>query len=39
MVLDRLPLAGLPGVATSDVPVSGFASAKLHVGGGPNAPN
>src|SRR5262249_15088209 len=31
VVLDKLPLAGLPGIATSDVPVSGFASAKLHV--------
>ena len=38
VVLDRLPLAGLPGVATSDVPVSGFASAKLHVGGRPESP-
>ena len=38
MVLDRLPLAGLPGIATSDVPVSGFASAKLHVGGRPDRP-
>ncbi len=38
VVLDRLPLAALPGVATSDVPVSGFASAKLHVGGRPDRP-
>jgi hypothetical protein len=38
VVLDKLPLAGLPGVATSDVPVSGFASAKLHVGGRPDRP-
>ena len=38
VVLDRLPLAGLPGIATSDVPVSGFASAKLHVGGRPDRP-
>ena len=30
--------AGLPGVATSDVPVSGFVSAKLHVGGRPDRP-
>src|SRR5262245_18161600 len=38
VVLDKLPLAGLPGVATSDVPVSGFASAKLHIGGRPDRP-
>jgi hypothetical protein len=38
VVLDRLPLAGLPGIATSEVPVSGFASAKLHVGGRPDRP-
>ena len=38
VVLDKLPLAGLPGIATSDVPVSGFASAKLHVGGRPDRP-
>jgi len=38
VVLDKLPLAGLPGVATSEVPVSGFASAKLHVGGRPDRP-
>jgi autotransporter translocation and assembly factor TamB len=38
VVLDKLPLAGLPGVATSDVPVSGFASAKLHIAGRPDRP-
>jgi autotransporter translocation and assembly factor TamB len=38
VVLDRLPLAGLPGIATSDVPVAGYASAKLHVGGRPDRP-
>jgi hypothetical protein len=38
VVLDRLPLAGLPGIATSEVPVTGFASAKLHVGGRPDRP-
>jgi hypothetical protein len=38
VVLDKLPLGGLPGIATSDVPVSGFASAKLHVGGRPERP-
>jgi len=38
VVLDKLPLAGLPGVATSDVPVAGTASAKLHVGGRPDRP-
>ena len=38
VVLDKLPLAGLPGIATSDVPVAGFASAKLHVGGRADRP-
>ena len=38
VVIDRLPLAGLPGVAEAGVPVSGFASAKLHVGGRPESP-
>ncbi len=38
VVLEKLPLAGLPGVASADVPVAGFASAKLHVGGRPESP-
>jgi hypothetical protein len=38
IVLDRLPLAGLPGLASADVPMSGYASARLHVGGRPDRP-
>ena len=38
VVLDKLPLAGLPGVADAGVPVSGTVSAKLHVGGRPDRP-
>jgi autotransporter translocation and assembly factor TamB len=38
VVMDKLSLAGLPGLAESDVPVSGFASARLHVGGRPDRP-
>jgi len=38
VVIDKLSLTGLPGLAESDVPVSGFASAKLHVGGRPDRP-
>ena len=38
VVLDKLPLAGLPGVADAGVPVSGSVSAKLHVGGRPDRP-
>jgi hypothetical protein len=36
--LERVPLAGLPGIADSGVPVSGFVSAELHVGGTPARP-
>ncbi len=38
VVLDRLPLAGLPGVADAGVPVAGQVSAKLHIGGTPVRP-
>jgi hypothetical protein len=38
VIVDKMPLVGLPGVATSGVPVSGFASAKVHVGGRPDRP-
>ncbi len=38
VALSKFPLATLPGVATSDVPVSGFVSAKLHVAGRPERP-
>jgi autotransporter translocation and assembly factor TamB len=38
VVLDKLPLEGLPGVADAGVPVSGFVSARLHVGGRPDRP-
>ncbi len=38
VVLDKLPLAGLPGVVDAGVPVSGSVSAKLHVGGRPDRP-
>jgi hypothetical protein len=38
VVLDRLPLAGLPGIADAGVPMSGSVSAKLHVGGTPVRP-
>ena len=38
VALSKVPLATLPGVATSDVPVSGFVSAKLHVAGRPERP-
>ena len=38
VALSKFPLATLPGVATSDIPVSGFVSAKLHVAGRPERP-
>ncbi|HVZ87612.1 MAG TPA: translocation/assembly module TamB domain-containing protein [Polyangia bacterium] len=38
LVLARFPLATLPGVADAGVPVSGFVSAHLHVGGRPDRP-
>lgn len=38
VVLDKLPLAGLPGIADAGIPISGLASAKLHVGGRPDRP-
>jgi hypothetical protein len=38
VVLDKLPLAGLPGVADSGVPVEGTVSAAVHVGGRPERP-
>jgi hypothetical protein len=36
--LDRVPLAGLPGIADAGVPVSGVVSANLHVSGTPKRP-
>jgi hypothetical protein len=36
--LDRVPLAGLPGIAEAGVPVSGVVSANLHVSGTPKRP-
>ena len=33
VALSKFPLATLPAVAASDIPVSGFVTAKLHVGG------
>ena len=38
VALSKFPLAAIPGVATSNVPVSGFVSAKLHVAGRPEQP-
>jgi hypothetical protein len=38
VTIDKLPLAGLPGVADSGVPVAGVVNAKLHLGGRPERP-
>jgi TamB, inner membrane protein subunit of TAM complex len=38
LVLRKLPIEGLPGVAQAGVPVSGLVSARLHVGGRPDRP-
>ena len=38
LTLAKFPLAAIPGVATSDIPVSGFVSARLHVAGRPERP-
>jgi hypothetical protein len=38
VVLSKLPIAGLPGVATAGIPVSGLVSARLHLGGRPDRP-
>ena len=38
LTVKRLPIEGLPGVADSGVPMSGFVSAGLHVGGRPERP-
>jgi hypothetical protein len=38
LVIADLPLESLPGVADSGVPVTGRASARLHVGGRPDRP-
>jgi hypothetical protein len=38
VVLARLPLEGLPGLASAGVPLSGFVEARLHVSGRPDRP-
>jgi autotransporter translocation and assembly factor TamB len=38
VTLSKFPLATIPAVAASDIPVSGFVSAKLHVAGRPEHP-
>jgi hypothetical protein len=38
VALSKFPLAAIPAVAASDIPVSGFVSAKLHVAGRPERP-
>ena len=38
VTVDKLPLAGLPGVADAGIPVAGVVNAKLHVGGRPERP-
>jgi hypothetical protein len=38
VTLSRFPLATIPAVAATDIPVSGFVTAKLHVGGRPEHP-
>jgi hypothetical protein len=38
IVLNKLPIEGLPGVAEAGVPLAGLVSAKLHVSGRPDRP-
>ncbi len=38
VALTAVPLAGLPGIAESDIPVGGTVTALLHVGGRPESP-
>jgi autotransporter translocation and assembly factor TamB len=38
VTLAKYPIAAIPGAADSGVPMSGFVSAKLHVGGRPDRP-
>ena len=38
VTINRLELAGLPGVVDAGVPITGFVNAKLHVGGRPERP-
>jgi translocation-and-assembly-module (TAM) inner membrane subunit TamB-like protein len=38
VAVSKLPIQGLPGVATSGVPVTGLVSARLHLGGRPDRP-
>jgi hypothetical protein len=38
LAVSKLPIAGLPGVATSGVPMSGLVSARVHLSGRPDRP-